>query len=188
MDIQHVIADFKHKLQKSVEYTTHELRQIRTGQVSPAMVEDISVLTYGGTTTLRVMELASITTEGPITLVISPFDASTVQDIERAIQASPLGMSPRVDGKIIRITTPPLTQEQREKFVKLANAKVEEGKIHIRGHRDEARKGIKALLDDKAISEDDKFRTEKDIDVMTKEFTDSLEDLRKRKQDEIMAI
>lgn len=188
MDIQHVIAEFKQKLLKSIEYTTHELRQIRTGQVSPAMVEDISVLTYGGTTTMRIMELAGISTDGPVTLVISPFDASTVQDIERAIQASPLGMSPRVDGKLIRITTPPLTQEQREKFVKLANAKIEEGKIHMRGHRDEARKGIKALLDDKAISEDDKFRAEKDIELLTKENTDALDDLRKRKQDEIMSI
>ena len=183
-----VLTEFKSRLAKSVEFTTHELRQIRTGQVSPAMVEDLSVTTYGGSTTMRLTELASISTEGPITLVVSPFDVSTVQDIERAIQASPMGLQARVDGKIIRITTPPLTQEQREKFVKLANAKVEEGKIHMRGHRDDARKDLKALFDAKEISEDDKFRTEKEIDATTKEYTDSLDELRKKKQDDIMAI
>lgn len=188
MDIQSIYSEFKQEAQKSIEHTTQELRQIRTGQISPALVEDLQVTTYGGSATLRLMELASLSTEGPITLVISPFDVSTVQDIEKAIHASPLGLSPRVDGKIIRITTPPLTEEQREKFVKLANQKIEEGKIHIRGHRDDARKDIKALMDEKAISEDDKFRSEKDIDTFTKEFTDTLEDLRKRKQDEIMHV
>lgn len=183
-----VLTELKTKLQKSVEHTTHELRQIRTGQVSPAMVEDLSVTTYGGSTTMRLTELASISTEGPITLVVSPFDVSTVQDIERAIQASPMGLSARVDGKIIRITTPPLTQEQREKFVKLANAKVEEGKVHMRGNRDEARKALKSLFDAKEISEDEKFRIEKEIDILSKEFTDALDELRRKKQDDIMAI
>jgi ribosome recycling factor len=188
MDVNNVYAEFKQRAQKSIDFTTNELRHIRTGQISPALVEELPVTAYGGTTTMRLLELASINTEGPVTLVISPFDASIVQDIERAIHASPLGLSPRVEGKIIRITTPPLTEEQREKYVKLANQKVEEGKVHIRNHRDEARKHIKALHDDKAISEDDKFRAEKEIDVLAKDFTDKLEDLRHRKQEEILRI
>lgn len=188
MDLQNIYAEFKQKAQKSIDHTTQELRQIRTGQVSPALVEDLMVVAYGGSATMRLMELASISTEGPITLVISPFDPAVVQDIERAIHASPLGLSPRVDGKIIRLTTPPLTQEQREKFVKLANQQVEEGKIHIRGHRDEARKQIKALFDEKGISEDDKFRAEKEIDTMTKDTTDKLDEIRQRKQDDIMKV
>lgn len=188
MDLQSLYSTFKNQAQKTIEHTTNELRHIRTGQVSPALVEDLMVTTYGGSATMRLMELASLSTEGPITLVISPFDQSVVQDIERAIHASPLGLSPRVDGKIIRLTTPPLTQEQREKFVKLANQKIEEGKIHIRGHRDEARKHIKVLLDEKAISEDDRFRAEKEIDGYTKDATDKLDELRQKKQDEIMMV
>lgn len=188
MTITDILNELQSRCQKSVDHTMHELRQIRTGQVSPAMVEDLSITTYGGSATMRLTELASISTEGPITLVVSPFDSSTIQDIERVIHASPLGLNARVDGKMIRITTPPLTQEQREKFVKLANAKVEEGKVHMRGNRDEARKSLKALLDAKEISEDDKFRTEKDIDTKTKEFTEALDELRKKKQDAIMAI
>lgn len=188
MDIQSIYSDFKNKSQKTIEHTKGELRQIRTGQLSPAVVEDLSVTTYDGTTTLTLKELASIGTDGPTTLVIDPFEASVIQDIEKAIHTSPLGLSPSVDGKIIRIKTPPLTEEQREKFVKLANEKVEEGKIHIRGHRDEARKDIKRLEDNKDISEDDRYRAEKEIDQFTKQFTDTLEELKNRKQEDIMSV
>lgn len=188
MDLNTIYADFKQKAQKSIDHTTQELRQIRTGQVTPALVEDLSVTTYDGTTTLSLKELASLTTDGPTTLIIDPFDASVTQDIEKAIQSSPLGLSPSVDGKLIRITTPPLTEEQREKFVKLANQKIEEGKVHIRVQRDDTRKSVKTLEDNKEISEDDKYRAEKEIDSITKELTDTLDELRERKQADIMSV
>lgn len=188
MDINSIYSEFNKKAQATIEYITKELRQIRTGQVSPSLVEDLEIKAYGGTTTLTVKELASIATEGPTSLIIQPFDPSITQDIERGIQSSPLGLSVSVDGIRIRITTPPLTEEQRQKFVKLANDKIEEGRIQIRGSRDDARKDIKHIFDNKEISEDDKFRAEKEIDDLTKKHNDTLDELKKKKQEDIMTV
>ncbi len=188
MDIQSIEQEFSSQSQRATAQLSEDLRQIRTGKSSPSLVEDLEVLTYGGQMKMRLKELASIATDGPSAILIDPFDPSTVQDIEKAFLTSPLQLSPRVEGKMIRIITPPLTTEQREKFAKLVNQKVEETKNNIRYHRDHARKGIKTLLDDKAITEDDKFRIEKSIDVKTKEFSDALDDLKKKKQEEIMSL
>ncbi len=188
MSVQNVYADLKGKARKAIDYVAQELRQIRTGQASPALVEDLSVTAYEGTTTLTLKELASISTDGPTMLLIEPFDPSVTKDIERAISASPLGLSTAVDGKIIRITTPALTEEQREKFVKLANSKIEEGKIQIRRIRDDARKDIKALEENKEITEDDKYRAEKEIDTITKQLTDELDVLKEKKTKDIMSV
>lgn len=188
MDIQTIYSNLKTQSSKSLEYVLHELQQIRTGQMTPALVENLEVKAYGGASVMRLQQLASIATEGPTTLVISPFDPSVIQDIERAINASPLGMSPRVDGKVVRITASPLNEEQRMKFAKMASEKVEDGKVKMRLHRDEARKDLKKIFDEKLISEDDKFRAEKEIDTMTKESTDRLDEIKERKQAEIMSV
>ena len=145
-------------------------------------------MTYGGQMKMKLKELASISTEGPTTILIDPFDPSTIQDIEKAFLTSPLQLRPRVEGKMIRLITPPLSTEQREKFVKLVHQKVEETKNNNRDHRDHARKGLKTLLDDKTITEYEKFRFEKTIDTLTKDFSDDLEVLKKKKHDEIMSI
>ncbi|MBP9815907.1 ribosome recycling factor [Candidatus Woesebacteria bacterium] len=188
MDTQSIEQEFKSQSQHSITQLSDEIRQIRTGKASPSLVEDLDVMTYGGQMKMKLKELASISTEGPTTILIDPFDPSTIQDIEKAFLTSPLQLSPRVEGKMIRLITPPLSTEQREKFVKLVNQKVEETKNNIRYHRDHARKGLKTLLDDKAITEDEKFRFEKTIDTLTKDFSDDLEVLKKKKHDEIMSI
>lgn len=186
MDLNSVYAELKSLSEKTMEHVLHELRQIRTGQITPAIVEDLEVGAYGSN--MRMKELASIATEGPATLVISPFDASIIQDIERAIHSSPLQLSPRVDGHIIRITMAQLTQEQREKFARLASEKIEEGKIQLRRHRDDARKDEKKMFENKEITEDDKTRAEKEIDIITKDFSDKLDVLKEKKQAEIMSV
>lgn len=188
MDIQSIEQEFSTQSQHATSQLTDDLRQIRTGKASPSLIEDLEVATYGGQMKMKLKELASIATEGPTALIIDPFDPSTVQDIEKAFLTSPLQLSPRVEGKTLRILTPALTTEQREKFVKLVNQKIEETKNNIRYYRDHARKSIKTLLDEKAISEDDKFRAEKAIDTKTKDFSDSLDVIKKRKQDEIMSL
>ena len=136
MDTISIIAAFRKQLEGVVAYVTDELRQIRTGKASPSLIDSLEVTTYGGATTLSLRELASISTDGSTMIVIDPYDASIVQDIEKAIRMSPLGLSPRVDGKTIRILTPPLTEDQRIKFTKLVGEKVEHGKVQIRQHRD----------------------------------------------------
>ncbi len=188
MDVQSIQKDFTDQCTAAVTQCTDELRQIRTGKASPSLVEDLEVQAYNGQMRMKLRELASIATEGPTTIVIDPFDPATVQDIEKAILSSPLGLSPRVEGKIIRLMTPPLTQDQREKFGRLVSQKVEESKNSLRYHRDHSRKNIKTLIDEKNITEDEKFRFEKEIDTITKEYTDRLDDLKKKKQDEIMSL
>jgi ribosome recycling factor len=182
------IPDLKKHFSSAHDHLKEELKTIRTSQASPALVEGIMVEVYGGSMTMKLMELATITTDGPAALVVAPFDPSTVQDIERAIMKSPLGISPANQGGRLVIRIPPLSQEQREKYVKLAATIVESSKNIVRGHRDEVRKKLKASFEKKELTEDDKFRLEKQIDDETKKMNDQIELLRQAKEKEIMAV
>ena len=134
------------------------------------------------------MEMATITTEGSAALVISPFDPSTIPDIEKAILKSPLGLSPQVQGTKVIIRIPPLSEEQREKYVKLVGQKVEEKRGIIRNHRDDKRKKIKLSFDSKEITEDDKYRIEKEIDNLTQKSNEELLFIKEQKEKEIREV
>ncbi len=182
------VAEFKSKSQKAVEFLKEELKSIRTGRATPSLVENLTVEAYNGTAHLRMVELATIVTEGPSALIISPFDVSVIQDIERAILKSPLGMSPITQGSRIIIKIPPLSEEQREKFIKLAGSKVEEKKVQIRSNRDDARRILKDQFEKKEITEDEKFRIEKDIDAASGKFMEEVELIRDKKEQEIREV
>ncbi|MBI3619528.1 ribosome recycling factor [Candidatus Roizmanbacteria bacterium] len=183
-----IIVDFKNHADKTVSYLKEELKTIRTGKANPSMLENLSVDAYGGQTKLRLMELATITSEGPTTLVVIPFDPATTQDIERGILKSPLGISPSVQGGRIMIKLPLLSEEQRQKMTKLVGQQTEEKKQTVRNLRDEARKKVKIQLEKKEITEDDKFRTEKDIDTVSQKYLEEIDRIRTTKEQEIMAI
>ncbi len=183
-----LLNELKQKIASAHDYIRSELNAIRTGKASPSFVENVSVLTYGGSTKLRILELATVTVSGPSRLVISPYDVSTVQDIEKAIHASPLHLTPRVEGKAIHIDIPPLSEEQRRDFLKVISAKVEEGKVRIRGARDDVRRQVKTAFEAKEITEDDKFRQEKEIDKITQEATLQLDEMKSKKEKEIMEV
>ncbi|HLL60721.1 MAG TPA: ribosome-recycling factor [Candidatus Nitrosocosmicus sp.] len=182
------LSDFKNKLQKSVDFVRSDLQALRTGKTSPGLVENIVAETYGGSTKLSLRELATITTEGPGGLLVAPFDISTIQDIERAIRTSPLGLQPIVEGKNIHLKVPPLNEEQRKQILKIVSQKIEEGKEKLRAGRDEIRKKVKQALEGKEISEDQRFRVEKEIDKITQESNSHLEELKVKKEKEIMEI
>ncbi len=182
------IIDFSQNAQKAVNSLKEELKSIRTGRASPTLIENLAIETYGGQAKLRLLELASIATEGPSALLVSPFDPSTITDIEKAILKSPLGISPIVQGSRIIIKLPPLSQEQREKLTRLIGSKIEEKKVIIRNHRDDARKKIKLKLETKAITEDNKFRLEKEIDNKTQDFMEEIQTIKTNKEKEIMAV
>lgn len=183
-----LLFDFKQNAQKTVHLLKEDVKIIRTGRASPALVEDMVVDTYGEQTSLKLMELATITTEGPSALVIVPFDVSTLQDIEKVILKSSMGLSPQIQGSRIVVKISPLSQEQREKLLKLVNQKVEEKRIIIRNHRDEARKKIRHQLEKKEIAEDDKFRLEKEIDNLAQNFMEQIQEVKENKEKEIMEI
>ena len=182
------ISEFKQSSQKVIENLKEDLKSIRTGRATPSIVENIFVDAYGGQSKLRLLELATITTEGPSALSIVPFDPSVLSDIEKSILKSPLGMSPIIQGNKITLKIPALSEEQREKFIKLVGQKVEERKGIIRNLRDHARKSIKIAFEKKEITEDDKFRQEKEIDLASQKYMEEIETHRQHKDTEIREV
>lgn len=181
-------SDFKTKSQKVIEALKEDLKTIRTGRASPSLVENLIVEAYGGSTKLKLMELATITTEGPTALSIAPFDPSILSDIEKAILKSPLGLSPAVQGSRILLRIPALSTEQREKFIKLAVEKIEDKKNQIRALRDDSRKSIKNSFEKKETTEDEKYRLEKEIDSESSLFMEEIQVIREKKEAEIKEV
>jgi len=182
------LTSFKQNLASTVSALKEELKGIRTGRANPAMVEDLIVETYGGTTKLRLKDLSTITTEGASALVISPFDPSTIQDIEKAILKSPLGVSPQTQGTRITIRIPPMSQEQRDKYVKLIGQMIEEKRAVVRNHRDDVRKKIKDEFEKKTMTEDEKYRSEKEIDTLTQKVNEDIASVKSAKDREIQEV
>lgn len=182
------LTQFKDKAKETINFLREELKTIRTGRANPSLVENILVETYGGQTKLKLYELASITTEGPTIIVILPFDPSTIQDIEKAILKNPINLSPKIQGNKIIIQLPPLSFEQREKFIKLLNQKVEEIKNRLRNIRDDIRKKIRQSFQEKIINEDTKFRLEKEIDKINEKIMDEIQILQENKKREIIEL
>jgi len=183
-----ITSEFKTEIQKYIDLLKEELKSIRTGRAQASMVEGIVVETYSGSMKMKLLELASITTEGSDTIIITAFDPSTVQDIEKAIMTSPLGLTPKTDGAILTIRIPAMNQEQRIKYTKVVSQKIESTKQSIRYARDDIRKKVKMLMDEKDITKDEKFRLEKEIDNLTRSSNDLLQDIKNRKEGEIMAL
>ncbi len=183
-----IIDEFDKQTLKTITSLKEELKSIRTGRANPALVENLIVETYGGQTRLKLFELATISTDGPSALIVMPFDPSTIVDIEKAILKSPLGISPQTQANRIIIRLPSLSTEQREKIIKLLGQTVEEKKVIVRNLRDEARKKIRIAFDSKEITEDDKFRLEKELDNLTQKKLEEIQAIREIKEDEILEI
>jgi len=182
------LNQFKDQSQPIINALKEQIKTIRTGRASPAIVENILVETYGGQSKLKLYELATISTEGPSIIIIIPFDPSTTSDIEKAILKSPINLSPQTQGNRIIIHLPPLSTEQREKFIKLLNQTVEEKRNNIRNLRDEIRKKIRQKFQEKQITEDIKFRLEKEIDNQSQKINQIIEEIKKKKAEEILNI
>jgi len=182
------ISEFRQNSQKTIDSLKEDLKSIRTGRASPSLVENLGVETYGGQTKLRMLELATIMADGPSSLSIIPFDPSTIQDIEKAILKSPLGLTPAVQGLKIIIRIPSLNTEQREKYIKIVGVKVEEKKVTIRNQRDNARKIIKTSFEKKELGEDEKYRLEKEIDSQTVKFMEEINGIKENKENEIREV
>lgn len=186
--IDDILKTTQEKMKKAVEVTTQDLGTIRSGRATPALVEHVMVNAYNGSAKMRVMELATITTTDAKTLVIQPFDPSTLEDIAKGIQEANIGLTPIVDGEVIRITIPPLTEERRREFIKLAHAKIEAGKIMIRQIRQDMLHDVKKREEAKELNEDQKKMLEKHIQEITDKHMEELETLRQRKEAELLQV
>lgn len=182
------LNNYQVSAQKSLNHIREELKSIRTGKAHPSLVENLIVDAYGGQSKLKLMELSTIMADSASSLVITPYDQSTVQDIEKAVLKSPLGISPIVSGNKISLRFPALSEEQRLKLLKVVSQAVEEEKHVVRNHRDEARRKIKNLFESKEITEDEKFRLEKEIDLASQKIMDELYSIKEKKEKELMEI
>ncbi len=166
-----------------IEHFEAELKKVRTGRAHPDMLSGVKVEAYGQWMPLN--QVANVTTGDATMLLITPFDPSTIQNITAAIRNDQsLGLNPADDGRVIRVPIPPLTEERRREIVKTASTKVEEAKVQIRNVREDARKDIKSA----ELPEDARKRAEKEIDDLTKEYTDKIDSAFKIKEAEIMKI
>ena len=172
------------KMEDTILRFKDEMKKVRTGRAHPDMLSGIKVEVYGQFMPLN--QAANITAADATLLVITPFDPANIAAIESAIRADQsLGLNPADDGRVIRVPIPPLTEERRKEIVKNASTKVENAKVALRNIREDARKAVKIAAE---LSEDVKKRAEKDIDDLTKEFTDKIDAEFKTKTDEIMKI
>lgn len=179
-----VIKDTKDRMQKCVEHLEGDLRGIKSGRATPGLVDSIRVDYYGSQTPLK--QVANIGAPEPAMLVIKPFDASLVGEIEKAILKSGIGITPQSDGKVIRLPVPALSEEQRKKYVKLAKDKTEAQRVAIRNVRRDAIKAAETLIDDGKVPEDQGDRLKKEIEDVIKDYTKKLDGLLEAKTKELM--
>ncbi len=176
------------KFQKVIDNLVNDISSIRTGRATPALVENIVVPAYGGTQRLKVLEVASITAPDTTSLVISPWDKSIIGDIKKGLLEANVGLNPNIDGEIIRIIVPPLTTEDREKYVKLLNQKLESSKIMIRQVRADEMHDIKKKFEAKEITEDERKDNEKRLQDLTDKFVGIVETKGESKKQELLQL
>lgn len=182
MSVDEVLIDAEERMEKAVSVLKHSLSGIRTGRATPGLVDSVRVEAYGSQSPLK--QLASIGAPEPNQLVIRPYDAGTIKDIEKAIVASDLGLNPQNDGKIIRINIPPLSTDVRKKMVSRIKELAEEAKIAVRSIRRDANKAIETAEKDKEIGEDDRDRLKEEVQELTKKYeADATESAKAREAD-----
>jgi ribosome recycling factor len=181
-----VLTQKKPAFNAAIEYLQKELTRLRTGRATPTLVEDIPVSAYDSV--MEIKGLASILVQDSKTLVIDPWDKALLKNIEKGIRDASIGVSPVVDGEVIRIMMPPMTEDNRKQMVKRIKVHVEDARIRVRQVREESRDEINRQEKEKEISEDEKFKLYDEIDKMTKQFTDEIEVVGKTKEVEIMTV
>ena len=174
------------EMEKAVDAFKHELARVRTGRASTALIENLQVNYYGAKTPLR--QLAGLAAPEARLLVITPYDKSSLHDIEKAIQTSDLGLTPMNDGKLIRIPIPELTEERRKDLVKHVRKVGEEFRVGVRNHRRDANDMLKELHKEKQVSEDDLRAAEAKVQHFTTEFIDKIDKVLAAKEAEIMEV
>ena len=186
MALDDILLEAEEKMIKTEEVVQHEFAGVRTGKASPGLVENIMVEVYGSQ--MRLREVAGITTPEHRMLVIQPWDATTVHPIEKAIQKANLGLNPAVQGKIIRIVLPELSEERRQEFVKIVHKMTESGRVAIRHVRRDAMEHVKKEAKNGGISEEDVEHAEKEIQKLTDQYIGKLEAHLQHKEKEIMTV
>jgi ribosome recycling factor len=186
--IDNLISQTKDHMRKAFEVTFNDLSSIRSGRATPSLVENVIIMAYGGTQRMRLLEMATITTQDAKSLVIAPFDPSQHNEIVKGIQEANIGLNPVIDGEYIRINIPLLSEERRREYIKLARTKLESGKIMIRQVRQDSMKDLKKLQTAGDITEDEQTHGEKLIQELTDEMIAELDGLGDKKEKELLQV
>ena len=168
MSAKQTVHDAEEKMKKSLEVVGHNFSSVRTGRANSGMVEHLKVDAYGSMMPMR--QVANVTIPEPRTILIQPWDPTTLKAIEKAINESDIGIAPFVDGKMIRLSIPALTLERREEMVKIVHKLAEEGRVSMRAIRRDANDKIKALEKDKTVTEDESFKSQTEIQKTTDRY------------------
>ncbi len=185
MPTKQIVEGHKKAMEKTLEHLSSDLRGVRTGRASAGLVDNLSIDYYGTPTPLK--QLATVAVPEPASIVIKPFDPGCLKDIEKAIKNSDLSLAPVADGKIIRLNIPPLSEERRKQLTGQVKQIGEKSKVSIRNIRRDANKHLEDEQKKKVISEDDRDKGKKDIDNLTREFTEKIDVIIKGKSDDIMS-
>ena len=183
MSAQQVVHDTEEKMKKSLEIVGHNFASVRTGRANSGMVEHLKVEAYGSMMPMR--QVANVTIPEPRTILLQPWDPTVLKSLEKAINDSDLGISPIVDGKMIRLSIPPLTRERREELVKIVHKLAEEGRVSMRSVRRDANDKIKQLEKDKTVTEDESFKTQTDVQKMTDRYIALIDQAQAAKEKEL---
>jgi len=182
--IKEILHSTEEKMKKSLESMTREFSEIRTGRASPTLVEGLHIDYYGTPTLLK--QLASISAPDAHLIVIQPWDLTAIAEIEKAILKSNLGINPSNDGKLIRLSVPPLSKERRQELAKVVHKMTEEGRVSLRTIRRDAKEALEKLEKDKLIAEDDKFRGIDELQKLVDKYIAKIDELLKTKEKEIL--
>jgi ribosome recycling factor len=183
MTSDEILLDGEERMEKAVSVFRDELRGLRTGRATPALVDSIRVEYYGSPTPLK--QLAQISTPDPSQILIRPFDQGCLKDIEKAIRSSDLGMAPNSDGKMIRLTVPPMSGEQRQKMVARIKKSAEEAKVALRNIRRDANKHIDTAEKAKEMTEDERDKAKEEVQKLLKDYEDKVGDVADKKTKEV---
>ncbi len=186
MPVDDILLEAEEKMEKADAHLTEEFRGVRTGRATSGLVDHIRVEYYGSLTPIR--QLANVGTPESQMIVIKPYDASVLKEIEKAILASDLGITPANDGKVIRLKIPPLSEERRKQILHHAKTLSEEAKLALRNIRRDANKQLDVEKKDGTIPEDEMFRGKDEIQKLTDQYETKVDDLLKKKSDEIMQV
>lgn len=186
MSLEETLFEAEASMDKALEFMMHEFAAIRTGKASPALVETLDVMAYGSS--MKLKQLALISAPEPRLLVIQPFDASTVKDIERAINESKIGITPAVDGKIIRIPIPELSEERRRDLTKTVKGLAEEARVRVRSCRRDAMEASKKMQKEGELTEDELRDAEGEIQKLTDKYVADIDKHVATKEAELMKV
>ena len=184
--VDNLVQDAQKRMDSSVEHTRGEFNTVRTGRASAALLDRVQIEYYGQQTPLK--QLATINVPEPRMLTVQPFDPSSLKSIEKAIMESDLGLTPSNDGKLIRLPIPQLTEERRKDLVKVVRQRAEDGRVAVRNVRRDVMHHLKELVSNGGVQADEEHRAEERVQKLTDDHTHKIDDLLKRKEEEILEV